>query len=372
MIKVCHLISGDLWAGAEVMAFNLIRRLSQYKDVELHVIVLNHGKLAEELKINEIPVYINDEKKLSFYSIIKNTINTIKHIKPDIVHSHRYKENIINFLSIHGSRLKKKPKLISTQHGMPDGISARNGERGSFSLSVHGFNNYILSRHFHCTVSVSRDIQTFLIKNGNYSLINTKVIRNGIKIPSVQEKIYRDKIFKIGSAARFFRIKDFPLIVDIAKILIEKNNNIQFILAGEGPERGVVQSLVKEFDIEKYFLFPGFINETSDFFQGLDLYINTSFHEGIPMSVLEAMAHGIPVVAPAVGGFCEIIDNGMNGFLVDSRDPMDFAKLCLKVIDNIDIRKKISHEAREKIIRDFSVEKMADSYMKLYHDTIFK
>jgi glycosyltransferase involved in cell wall biosynthesis len=182
------------------------------------------------------------------------------------------------------------------------------------------------------------------------------------------EKEYGDNIFKIGSAGRFFRIKDFPLFVEIAKILIDKYKNLEFILAGDGPERETVQSLVRKYDIEKYFLFPGFISDTSVFFKGLDLYINTSMHEGIPISILEAMAHGIPVVAPAVGGFCEMIDNGVDGLLVDSRDPMDYARQCFKIMDHIDIRKRISYEAREKIIRDFSVGKMADIYLKLYND----
>jgi len=368
MIRVCHIISGDLWAGAEVMACNLIKNLSKHEDIELYAILLNQGKLAEEIKKHGIPVYINDEKSLSFLHILNNTRKIMKNLKPDIVHSHRYKENIISFLAIQGNPLKNKAKLISTQHGMPDGIPAGNGRWSSFGLSVYNLNYLILSRYFNCTVSVSKDIQALLIKHKSFSFKNTTVIHNGIEVPSIGKKEYRDKILKIGSAGRFFRIKDFPLFVEIARILIEKYKNLEFILAGDGPERETVQALVKRYDIDKYFLFPGFISDTSDFFQGLDLYINTSRHEGIPMSILEAMAHGIPVVAPAVGGFCEMIENGVDGFLVDSRDPMDYARQCFKIIEHMDIRKSVSHEARNKIIRDFSVGKMADTYLKLYND----
>jgi len=350
------------------MAYNLIKRLSKYQNIELFTILLNPGKLAEELKKHGIPVYINDEKSLSFFHILNNARKVIKKFKPDIVHSHRYKENIISFLAIQGNTSKKEIKLISTQHGIPDGISAGNGRWSSFGLSVYNFNYYILSHYFNCTVSVSKDIQDLLIKHKYFSFENTTVIHNGIEIPPIMEKEYGDNIFKIGSAGRFFRIKDFPLFVEIAKILIDKYKNLEFILAGDGPERETVQSLVRKYDIEKYFLFPGFISDTSVFFKGLDLYINTSMHEGIPISILEAMAHGIPVVAPAVGGFCEMIDNGVDGLLVDSRDPMDYARQCFKIMDHIDIRKRISYEAREKIIRDFSVGKMADIYLKLYND----
>ena len=350
------------------MAYNLIKGLSKYKDIELYAILLNQGKLADEMKKQGIPVYINDEKSLSFLHILRNTKKVIKYFKPNIVHSHRYKENILTFLAIKKILNKREEKMISTQHGIPEGILSEKRKFVSFGLNVFDLNYHILSKYFDCTVSVSKEIQALLINHKKFSLNNTTVIHNGIEVPNIINKEYVDKTIKIGTAGRFFSIKDFPLFVEIAKILIGKYKNIEFIMAGDGPEWESIRSLVKKKEIDKYFLFPGFISETSDFFQGLDLYINTSIHEGIPMSVLESMSHGIPVVVPAVGGFCEMINNGIDGFLVDSRDPMDFAERCIKIIDNINIRKNISYEAREKIIRDFSVEKMADSYKKLYND----
>jgi glycosyltransferase involved in cell wall biosynthesis len=215
---------------------------------------------------------------------------------------------------------------------------------------------------------VSKDIQSLLVRHKKFSFENTAVIHNGIEIPPVQEKKCRGNVFTIGSAGRFFKIKDFPLFVEIARILINRHGNLEFILAGDGPERETVRSLVKQYDIDRYFRFPGFVSDTSDFFQTLDLYINTSRHEGIPMSILEAMAYGVPVVAPAVGGFHEMIDNGVNGLLVDSRDPMDYADQCSRIIDHMDIRKQLSREAREKIVRDFSAGKMAGDYHKLYNN----
>jgi glycosyltransferase involved in cell wall biosynthesis len=89
----------------------------------------------------------------------------------------------------------------------------------------------------------------------------------------------------------------------------------------------------------------------STFYRGVDLYLNTSIHEGIPMSVLEAMAHGLPVVAPNVGGISEIIDQGVEGYLLEDRDPKASAEKFFLLYENKGLRERMSHAAREKVVR---------------------
>ena len=99
MIKVAHIISGDLWAGAEVMTFNLLAGLNKIKDLEIYAILLNEGRLSEELKRAGIRICVLDEKNLSFITIGHRLNCLLKKIKPDILHSHRYKENLLAFLN---------------------------------------------------------------------------------------------------------------------------------------------------------------------------------------------------------------------------------------------------------------------------------
>jgi glycosyltransferase involved in cell wall biosynthesis len=110
-------------------------------------------------------------------------------------------------------------------------------------------------------------------------------------------------------------------MVEIAREVLKQTDKIRFELAGEGPDMERIIGLVHEFKIEKYFSLKGFVEDMSSFYQGIDLYINTSFHEGFPMSVLEAMAHGIPVIALNTGGLKEIINDGIQGYLIEGRDP---------------------------------------------------
>jgi glycosyltransferase involved in cell wall biosynthesis len=176
----------------------------------------------------------------------------------------------------------------------------------------------------------------------------------------------KDGSFTIGSLGRLYPIKDYPLMARIAEELAKRLNNFSFELAGEGPDGAVMELLIKKYNLKKIFKLRGFVNDIFAFYQGLDIYINTSLHEGIPISILEAMASGLPVIAANVGGLNEIIENGSQGYLLASRNPKDFADACLRLYKDKNLRKKMGSAAKEKIISEFSSDKMAGLYNKLY------
>jgi glycosyltransferase involved in cell wall biosynthesis len=170
----------------------------------------------------------------------------------------------------------------------------------------------------------------------------------------------------IGSAGRLCPVKDYPFMIHVANAVKEKTNHIEFHLAGEGPERSKLQALIQQYNFNETFVLQGHIDDMLPFYRSLDLYLNTSVHEGIPMSILEAMAHSLPVVAPNVGGISEIIDNGEDGYLIEKRNPKVFAEKCLLLYKSTQLRQRIAQAAREKIARSFSVEHMAAQYYELY------
>ena len=108
------------------------------------------------------------------------------------------------------------------------------------------------------------------------------------------------------------------------------------------------------------------LEDISAFYHGLDLYLNTSVHEGIPLSILEAMAHGLPVIAPKVGGLREVIDDGGQGYLLEGRDPKVFAEKCLLLFEDKALRQRMSQAARQKVMLEFSMARMSQQYNQLY------
>jgi glycosyltransferase involved in cell wall biosynthesis len=364
-LKILHIISGDLWAGAEAMAFNLLRRLNNYADLNISVIVLNEGRLADELRANNLNVRVIDEKRNSFREIVGQTRKILRRSPPDLIHSHRYKENILALLA---RPLGNRTKLISTQHGLPE-FNERNT---STCQRIKSQANFLALSRFFTTVAVSSDVRNALLTRFGFRKIMIETIHYGIELPpSPSHRAGNARPFVIGSSGRLFPIKDYPLMVEIARTVDAGGAaDIRFELAGDGPELPALEALVQRYGLSDVFFLRGHQDDMDAFYRGLDIYLNTSTHEGIPMTILEALAHGLPVIAPAVGGIPEIISNGVEGFLINSRDPAEFAAKCLALWEQGELRKRMSRAAREKAERAFSAEKMADNYYRLYCRTI--
>ncbi|MCI0559287.1 MAG: glycosyltransferase, partial [Nitrososphaera sp.] len=312
MLRICHLISGDLWAGAEVMAFHLLNGLKALPGVELFVILLNPGRLSEELEGRGIPIYVINESKCSFAEIAWIATKIVRKRAPRILHSHRYKENILSYLI--SNTLAKDTVLVSTQHGMPEFYGGCRSAAHRLKSALH---YRLLASKFDRMVAVSLDVKESLVRDYGFQEKHIQVIHNGSFVPETASRDFRTREhFTIGSAGRFFPVKDYPFMVEVAREVIAKNDKIRFELAGEGPLLGDIQAPIKRYGLEEHFVLRGLLYDVGTFYQGLDIYLNTSMHEGIPMSVLEAMAYGLPAIVPKVGGLREIVTDGVDGYLV--------------------------------------------------------
>lgn len=358
-LKVLHLISGDLWAGAESMAFNLLSRLKSRDDLELSVILLNEGKLSDKLRAEGIAVRVIDESLNSFPVLAMKILQIVGENPPDIIHSHRYKENILAALN----SLRGSIKLVTTLHGLPEFHMNGPGFFRRLKLRV----NFLVLSRFFTTVAVSEDICGILAGRFGFRKGKVEVIHNGIELPAPPSRAERTGDFVIGSSGRIFPVKDYPLMVEVARAVADScPENVRFELAGDGPGLPALESLVRSRGLDGRFIIKGRQDDMGAFYRGLDIYLNTSVHEGIPMTILEALAHGLPVIAPAVGGIVEVIDDGKEGFLIQGRVPGDFAVKCMFLKDNPEERGKMARAAREKAVRAFSAEAMADGYYRLY------
>lgn len=365
-MTVCHIVSGDLWAGAEVMAFNLIRGLLSHPNAEPFAIVLNAGRLSEELDRAGVPTHVLDENKLSFPEITRSAARLIREISPRVVHSHRYKENAIAYLA--SLTAKKRPVLVGTQHGLPEVFDAAARLRHRLKARA---NFWLLANRFDMTVAVSAEIGNVLRASG-FRDERVATIVNGIEVPEVDRAPTARTGFAIGSAGRLVPVKDYALMVQSANVVVAADPAIHFELAGEGPLFDDLQSQIARSGLTDRFLMKGAVKEVGEFYRGLDVFINTSVHEGIPMSVLEAMALEIPPVVPSVGGLLEIIADGVDGYLVEGRDPRSFAQRCLSLRRDDELRRRMGRAARAKVLKNFSLARMVDGYMDVYAQIVEK
>lgn len=363
VIKVCHILSGDLWAGAEVMAYHLVKGLKSYSDLDIFVILLNRGKLADEIERLGIRHYLVEEKKVSLYRIVLKLKELLRENSPHVIHSHRYKENLLGYLC---ANARERTRFVSTQHGMPEFFGWNASLKHRLMVRL---NFFLLAKCFHKVAAVSSDVKRRLVNEWQFSDSKIEIIPNGIPVEAPPRVRNSDR-FVIGSCGRFVPVKDFPFMVAVAREVASRSDEIRFELAGDGPEWETIRQLVKKYGLENRFHLRGFIEDTASFYSGLDLYLNTSVHEGIPMSVLEAMGQSIPVIAPDIGGLNEIIEDGIEGYLVKDREPKAFARKCIGLFSDNGLRAKMGEATRRRAYNDFSSEQMARRYYHLYRKEV--
>lgn len=356
-LRIIQLASGDLWAGAEAVFYELCRGLAGFDGIDLCAVVLNRARLAAECKAAGINTHVIDESKKGFASIAPQFAGFVRTYRPDIIHSHRYKENILASIATPFSGF---PKPVTTVHGMTEiGNNLK-------SRMISFINDTLMRYAFKRVVTVSVELGERLRSRGIPGN-RLACIHNGIYLPDYTTgKKNASGGFVVGSAGRLVSVKDFPLMLDTAATILKDMPSTRFIIAGDGPEKEALKKKAAALGIAGSVEFTGHIDDLETFYKRIDIYVNTSVHEGIPMTILEAMSWGIPVVAPKVGGIPEIITEGKDGLLVEERTASSFAEALSGLIREPSKTALLGAHARSRIEDSFSSRAMAAGYRTLY------
>jgi glycosyltransferase involved in cell wall biosynthesis len=170
----------------------------------------------------------------------------------------------------------------------------------------------------------------------------------------------------IGAAGRLSPEKGFSLFVEAARQLVRGDDDLGFVLFGEGALRAELQGQIAAAGLSDRFLIPGFRSDLDSLLPGLDVLIQSSFTEGLPNILLEALACKIPVVATDVGGTPEVIEDGVNGFLVEPGDPSALAHRIADLLASDRLRERMGRRGREQVRRQFTFEAQAERYWEVF------
>jgi len=363
VMTVLHVFSGDLWAGAERMIATLLTDLGGRPDIKIIALSLNQGALVRTLEESGIETIVIPENAHSFVAIFLKALRHLKRRDVQLIHAHRYKENLLALLL---GKFLGVNHLLSTVHGLPEPSSSKYSRRISHVLKTK-LDHLLLKHAFTQVIAVSDDVKNALVHEHGFNPAEVVVIHNGIEMPSVtSHKLPSDTAIHIGTVGRMVPIKGFGLFLEVAAEVTRHVKEVYFSILGEGPLKEELSRKVKELGLDEKVRLEEPRGDPLPYYASLDLYLNTSLHEGLPLSILEAMACGKPVVAPKVGGLPEIITHGEEGFLVESRSPKDFAEWCVKLIRNKELRTNMGQKASKKVSKSFSSDLMAESYHRVY------
>jgi glycosyltransferase involved in cell wall biosynthesis len=174
----------------------------------------------------------------------------------------------------------------------------------------------------------------------------------------------------IGAAGRLSPEKGFAVLVEAAGHVVKVNPTAGFVLFGDGALRGELAKQIADAGLEKHFVLGKFCKDLDGFVPFFDLLAVPSFTEGLPNVVLEAFAARVPVVATAVGGNPEIVDDGLNGYLVPAGDARSLADRILDAVASEPRRQMLGQRGCERVERDFSFEAQSRHYQELYAELL--
>lgn len=298
-IVVCHIASGDLWAGAEAQITTTLRNLSHQEQLRLSAIVLNPGRLAEEIQRCGIETKVIPENQASFLQVLSDSASFLKGREVNILHSHRYKENLLAALLAWKCRI---PFVVRTQHGLPEPLL---GLRRSKQRCIQWIDRIVARYATDRVISVSSEMSLHLSSQMNSqkivvipNAVDPAVVHSNLNIAEAKNRLGIPETCRvIGAAGRLEPIKRLDIFLNAAKLISAERPDTKYVIAGEGREEARLRTLTRSLGLCDSVLFLGHRSDIYDVLRALDILVLCSDHEGLPVVLLESLCIGVVVVA---------------------------------------------------------------------------
>jgi glycosyltransferase involved in cell wall biosynthesis len=378
-IRIIYCITKGNWGGAQRYVYDLATSLPK-EEYNVSVLIGAEGILEQKLKESGIKTIIlgsltrNIKFYADFVALIK-LIKTFKKEKPDIIHLNSSKMGLLGALA---GRLAGVPKIIFTGHGW-----AFNEERSNLQKKIIYLFHRLTVSLAHLTIAVSEATKNQIAKDKTFR-DKIIVIHNAIdEINFLDKKTAQEEIIKklpgglnlekklwLGTISELHKNKGLKYMIEALHLLDIKtadkiNLPIQIII-GEGEERHNLQQIIDRYQLQKSIFLIGRVDEAARYLKAFDVFTLTSITEALPYVILEAGQAGLPIIASAVGGIPEIIDDMQNGILVRAKEPEEIKKALEFLSSNRDKMSEFGNEIKTKINRDFTKDKMVSKTIEVY------
>ncbi|WP_051384491.1 glycosyltransferase family 4 protein [Nitratidesulfovibrio termitidis] len=212
-------------------------------------------------------------------------------------------------------------------------------------------------------VAVSRGERAQILEEGLMPEARLRLIENGVAVPEVPVSLPAVPPYRVVSISRFGMQKHSEFLVDILEALQRDGRlgDFHVVVVGDGPGREVVEALARARHLDDALECAGAMPEPQALFAGALCYISTSRWEGMPLAVLEAMAHGLPPVVTDVVGNRDVVIHGMTGLLYPEHDARAAANALLRLADDTALRAALAVGARNHVLEHHDVRLMADA-----------
>ena len=364
---ICHVIHALGVGGAEILADQMIRRMSD--EFRCVVAVLDDvGEIGERLIQDGFSVEHLHRRPGVDWRCAKRLRKFADREGARVLHAHQYTPFFQAMLS---RGLMDRRPVIFTEHGR------HHPDVPSWKRSVF---NRLLLRKSDRLISCGGAVRKALIQNEGLPESRIEVIYNGVDLRAMA-RCSSDARVRIRSelglntedfvavlVARLHPLKDHATALRTAARARHEIPGLRLVIVGEGDQRESLENVIQGNDLESTVTLAGARTDVADLLSASDAFLLSSLSEGIPLTVIEAMAARRPVISTAVGGLPELIEHRVTGLLAPAGDDAALATHLAELFRNADLRTRIAEAAYRNVVRKFSLDGMLNRYREVYRE----
>jgi glycosyltransferase involved in cell wall biosynthesis len=352
-------------AGVEMLVAEIIHRLGHRIDPTVFCLDAI-GALGEQLRNEGIPVVCLGRRPGRDWKLAWRLAGEIQRQRIDVLHAHQYGPF---FYAAVARLLAARPvRLILTEHGRhyPDVASPLR----------RAVNRLFLDHLADAVNAVCAFSRRSLTRVDGFSGRRIAVIANGIDFDRYRPKLDRAALHRflnldparlyVATVARFHPVKDHATLLRAFQIVAGKRADVDLLLVGDGPLRETLERQVRSLGIERRVLFLGVRPDIPDLLQAVNVFALTSVSEAASLTLMEAMASGLPVVVTEVGGNPEIVRHEVEGLLVPRGDAAGAAAAVLSLLNDPLRAAAMGAAGRARVQRCFQLRQTVENYWRLY------
>lgn len=304
----------------------------------------------------------------------------IKHIEVGNVGKHKLSEAIKILRQLNTIIKQENITIVHTHHRMSAFYTALLYKKGRFKFisTAHNtfYDNKPMTKFAYknanviaCGKMVKRNlVEYFGIPEEQVTVIHNAVESyNGkLEIVDMLRQLKNDGYYLVANVGRFAEQKGMEYFIDSYPLVKKATNKIKYVLIGDGEDREKLKKKIAELGIQDDVKFLGFRRDVQNVLSQIDLLVLSSLWEGLPLTPIEGFSVGKTVVATAVDGTVEIVDDDKNGFLIPAKDPKAIAEKVLYLFEHQEIQKQFEHEAYCTFEKEFCFEKFSEKVIDYY------
>jgi L-malate glycosyltransferase len=363
-LRVMHVLLTMGVGGAEKLVYDMISHQDSAMLNSSVCCLQAMGPLGDKLRESGVPVFFYERKHGIDWSMIGWLRKLIISEKIDVLHAHQYTPMFYTVLAAVGL---SRVRIIYTEHGR------LYPEKWSWKRYLF---NPLLSLGIDHIVSIAESTKQAMVRYDNFPVAKTRVIHNGVDFETFNTVIdvsakrrelgLTDTDRIIGTAARLEEIKNLPMMLRAFKQVLAVQPDTVLLIAGRGSQEEPLKKLAAELGLSDRVKFLGLRFDLPEIYPLFEVFLLSSFTEGISITLLEAMANGVPVVVTDVGGNPEVVVDGETGCLVPSDDDIKMSVKILELLKTRGMAQRMGRSAVERVESLFSFRIMMDNYKCLY------